>query len=73
MSSINPLDWEYHQVDRLFLLIGENPLPNYVAARTLLKDGGKAYLVDTTGTNPTAPGKEGPSQRLRAILNMRTE
>lgn len=70
MTSNNPLDWEYHQVDHLFLLVGENPLPNYVAAKTLLKDGGKAYLIDTTGTNPTKPGEEGPSQRLRAILNI---
>jgi hypothetical protein len=45
MTSTNPLDWEYHQVDHLFLLIGENPLPNYVAAKTLLREGGKPYLV----------------------------
>ncbi|MFY7803081.1 MAG: Card1-like endonuclease domain-containing protein [Limnoraphis robusta] len=45
MTSTNPLDWEYHQVDHLFLLIGENPLPNYVAAKTLLRKGGKPYLV----------------------------
>jgi hypothetical protein len=70
MTSTNPLDWKYHQVDHLFLLVGENPLPNYVSAKTLLKDGGKVYLVDTTGTNPTKPGEEGPSQRLRAILNI---
>ncbi|MCL1473242.1 Card1-like endonuclease domain-containing protein [Argonema antarcticum] len=70
MNSNNPLEWEKHQVDHLFLLIGENPLPNYVAARTLLQVGGKVYLVDTTGTNPTEPGKEGPSQRLREILGL---
>ncbi|MEG4311470.1 MULTISPECIES: Card1-like endonuclease domain-containing protein [unclassified Microcoleus] len=50
MTSNNPLDWEYHQVDHLFLLIGENPLPNYVAAKTLLREGGKPYLVYTEYT-----------------------
>lgn len=50
MNSNNPLDWENHQVDHLFLLIGENPLPNYVAARTLLNPNGKVYLVHSTGT-----------------------
>jgi Domain of unknown function (DUF1887) len=39
-----------YKVDHLFLLIGENPLPNYVAARTLLKDGGTVYLVFTDNT-----------------------
>ncbi|MBP0002360.1 MAG: DUF1887 family protein [Cyanobacteria bacterium SBC] len=34
-----------YKADRLFLLIGENTLPNYVAARTLLKEGGTVYLV----------------------------
>jgi hypothetical protein len=51
MTSNNPLDWEYHQVDHLFLLIGENPLPNYVAAKTLLGEGGKPYLVYTEYTS----------------------
>ncbi|CBN58550.1 MULTISPECIES: Card1-like endonuclease domain-containing protein [Kamptonema] len=50
MNSNNLLDWEDHQVDHLFLLIGENPLPNYLAARTLLKEGGTAYLVFTKNT-----------------------
>lgn len=61
MSSNNPNSWEYHQVDHLFLLVGENPLPNYVAARTLLRQGGKAYLVFT---NQTKPQKE----RLKIAL-----
>ncbi|CAN5550312.1 hypothetical protein BH10CHL1_BH10CHL1_32920 [soil metagenome] len=34
----------YH-TDHLFLLIGSNPLPNYIAARLLLKPDGKLYLV----------------------------
>jgi hypothetical protein len=37
-------------VDHLFLLVGQNPLPNYVAARTLLNEGGTVYLVFTTET-----------------------
>ena len=42
------------KVDHLFLLIGENPLPNYVAAKTLVNKGGTAYLVHTTDTYETA-------------------
>ncbi|MBC1195840.1 hypothetical protein H0901_11345 [Microcystis aeruginosa BLCCF158] len=34
-----------YQAEHLFLLVGENPLPNYVAPRTLLTQGGKAYFV----------------------------
>jgi hypothetical protein len=33
------------QSDHLFLLIGTNPLPNYVAARLLLRERGLIYLV----------------------------
>ncbi|GFE68264.1 DUF1887 family protein [Chroococcus sp. FPU101] len=50
------------KVDHLFLLVGENPLPNYVAANLLLnKDGGTPYLVYTTGT-------EDKAKRLGEIL-----
>lgn len=38
------------KVDHLFLLVGENPLPNYVAVRTLLETKGTAYLVYTNQT-----------------------
>ncbi len=41
---------EKYKVDHLFLLIGENTLPNYVAAHLLLKESGTPYLVHTTGT-----------------------
>lgn len=44
-SKFNP-----YKVDHLFLLIGENPLPNYVAAKLLLETGGNVYLVYTNGT-----------------------
>jgi hypothetical protein len=39
-----------YQVDHLFLLMGENALPNCVAALTLLKSGGIPYLVYTNRT-----------------------
>ncbi|MEH1992112.1 Card1-like endonuclease domain-containing protein [Nostoc sp.] len=45
MSNLNN-----HKVDHLFLLVGENPLPNYVAARTLLREDGIVYLVFTNQT-----------------------
>ncbi|MEH1966532.1 Card1-like endonuclease domain-containing protein [Nostoc sp.] len=32
------------------MLVGENPLPNYVATKLLLQQGGTAYLVHTTDT-----------------------
>jgi hypothetical protein len=66
MTSTNPLDWEYHQVDHLFLLIGENPLPNYVAAKTLLGEGGKLYLVYTEHTQKAV-------ERLQEVLRVPEE
>lgn len=41
-----------YKVHHLFLLVGENPLPNYVAAMKLLETGGTAYLVYTNQTTP---------------------
>ncbi|MEG4304132.1 DUF1887 domain-containing protein [Microcoleus sp. D3_18a_C4] len=38
------------KVKHLFLLVGENPLPNYVAAVKLLGSGGTVYLVYTNQT-----------------------
>ncbi|MBD1930135.1 DUF1887 family protein [Trichocoleus sp. FACHB-90] len=59
---MNISEFDKHKVDHLFLLIGENPLPNYVAARLLLNKGGTPYLVYTTGTKDTA-------ERLQTILS----
>lgn len=59
---MNTSEFDKHKVDHLFLLIGENPLPNYVAARLLLNKGGTPYLVYTTGTKDTA-------KRLQTILS----
>lgn len=53
-----------YQTDYLFLLVGENPLPNYVAAKLLLKEEGTLYLVYSKGTTNQA-------ERLDKIL--RTE
>ncbi|MGE5659102.1 MAG: DUF1887 domain-containing protein [Actinomycetota bacterium] len=39
-----------YKVKHLFLLVGENPLPNYVAAMKLLETGRTAYLVYTNQT-----------------------
>lgn len=38
----------------MFLLIGENPLPNYVAAKMLLNEKGTIYLVHSTSTKSKA-------------------
>ena len=54
-------EFDKHKVDHLFLLMGENPLPNYVAATLLLNQGGTLYLVHTTHT-------EKPAKRLAKIL-----
>ncbi|KYC35608.1 hypothetical protein WA1_07240 [Scytonema hofmannii PCC 7110] len=43
-------EFDKYKVDHLFLLIGENPLPNYVAAKMLLNEGGTVYLVHSTDT-----------------------
>lgn len=43
-----------YQVNHLFLLMGENPLPNAVAALTLLQPDGTSYLVHTRHTQTQA-------------------
>lgn len=50
-----------YQTDHLILLVGTNPLPNYVAARLLCPPTGKAHLVASTDTMEIA-------MRLRAKL-----
>ncbi len=42
------------QTDHLFLLMGGNPLPNAVAALTLLKPGGTPHIVHTRQTRTQA-------------------
>jgi hypothetical protein len=43
-----------YQTDNLILLVGTNPLPNYVAARLLLKPHGKIHLIYSSGTESIA-------------------
>ncbi|MGB0384006.1 MAG: hypothetical protein ACPGWR_04200 [Ardenticatenaceae bacterium] len=43
-----------YKADHLFLLIGKNPIPNFVAAQLLLKEGGQLYLVHSSGTKSVA-------------------
>lgn len=40
--------------DHLFLLVGTNPLPNFVAAKLLMKAAGQLYLVHSDATKPIA-------------------
>lgn len=56
---------EIPKSEHLFLLVGTNPLPNYVAARLLLKSGGHIYLVHTDET-------AGVADRLIAALQIAT-
>jgi len=45
---------EQYRVDHLILLVGGNPLPNYVAARVLAKPGATLHFVHTQKTDPIA-------------------
>ncbi|MFP4411316.1 Card1-like endonuclease domain-containing protein [Coleofasciculus sp.] len=63
---MNTSELDKYKVDHLFLLIGENPLPNYVAAKTLLKKGGKPYLIFTEHTDK-------PAERLQEALDLSDE
>lgn len=45
MPAIREDDLPNYQSEILFLLIGKNPLPNYVAAKLLIKQGAKVYFV----------------------------
>ncbi len=50
--------------DHLFLLVGTNPLPNWVAAKLLLKPGGRVHLFRTDGVRAQ-------SSRLERVLKDR--
>ncbi|GIK72750.1 MAG: hypothetical protein BroJett021_17380 [Chloroflexota bacterium] len=43
-----------YQTDVLFLLVGSNPLPNYVAARLLIKEQGTMVLLHSKSTTNVA-------------------
>ena len=74
---MNTSDFKDYKADHLFLLIGENPLPNYVAARLLLNEqGGTPYLVHTTDTEEQAKrlatilGNELPSFKAAQLVSL---
>jgi len=52
------------KTDHLFLLIGANPLPNYVAGMLMTKDNATIYLLCSPGAGSTAKIAE----RLKAVL-----
>lgn len=52
---------DYLMSDHLFLLVGTNPLPNWVAAKLLTKPGGCVHLIYTSGVEPQM-------ERLKKIL-----
>ena len=53
--------FERYRTKYLFLLVGENPLPNYVAAKLLLEAEGTLYLIHSGGTDIQA-------ERLAKVL-----
>jgi len=55
-----------YQSDHLFLLVGTNPLPNYIAGKLLAKRSTHFYFVHTTETN-------GIVERLTKVLNLTDE
>ena len=63
MSDLRP-----YQTDHLFLLIGANPLPNYVAARLLAKQVTTIWLLHSDGAEKTEPSTREPASRLKAAL-----
>jgi hypothetical protein len=56
---------ERYLVDHLFLLVGTNPLPNYVAAKLLLRDpkGSQVFLVFSRGTETARAALERELQK----------
>ncbi|MDD3829138.1 MAG: hypothetical protein PHY79_24470, partial [Anaerolineae bacterium] len=53
MSETGSVEFQPYRTPVLFVLVGENPLPNYVAARLLLEPGGRLYLVHSKGPGGT--------------------
>ncbi len=49
----NPIPEELRS-DHLFLLVGTNPLPDWVATKLLLREGGQLYLVHSGNTSEVA-------------------
>ncbi len=58
-----------HQTDILFLLVGSNPLPNYVAVRLLAKEQGTVVLLHSKSTTDVARRLANELQAKRSDLN----
>jgi len=58
-----------YKTEHLFLLIGRNPLPNYVAAKLLIKQGAKVYFVYSEKTDDSS-GTQDYKKRLVDKLKM---
>ncbi len=58
---------DHHKCDHLFLLVGENPLPLYVAALLLMDDGGTIYLLHSDGANKTLSTKPFADLLVRSL------
>ena len=54
MITTPPVIPDRYKSDHLFLLVGTNPLPNFVAATLMLKPQGKLYLVHSIKTQKVA-------------------
>lgn len=63
-----PDEW---RCKHLFVLVGGNPLPNYVVAKLLLPTGGVLHLVHSPDTYEIAEriGREFPSYQLHPVQN----
>jgi hypothetical protein len=59
-----------YQSDILFLLIGTNPLPNYVSARVLAAKGATVYLLHSMDTLQVAERLRRPLSRIHPDLNI---
>ena len=63
------------QTENLILLVGTNPLPNFVAGKLLLKPNGKLHLVCSRETQPIAErlsqrlARDGLHSQVRPILS----
>ena len=69
MSETGSVEFQPYRTPVLFVLVGENPLPNYVAARLLLEPGGRLYLVHSRGSGGTG----NVAKSLRASAGMLTK
>ena len=58
MLTLEHIPAEFH-TDHLLLLVGANPLPNYVAARLLTKPTSKVHLLHTGATGDVAENLRG--------------